>query len=133
MGSLISDYQANRLYLAERVLDEEKSITAIIDFFEYVVNDSWFKKKFPDCRPEINFVTCGGSYAEINRIVISLEHLMRSTVLHELAHIAGLKRVRWPYHGVSFCRRYLRLVRRYMGDDSYNKLKKSFRSCKVNF
>jgi putative metallohydrolase (TIGR04338 family) len=141
-ASTVSD-QTERVYKAEDGMmwlpeyAEQMSLDAIKEFIADIFHTRWFHSHFHpgDCRV---FVHDGrGARRAIGKCDFHTEdiHLtfprclrQKLIVLHELTHaVAGGGHDGW------FCSAYLKLVRRFMGDDAWEELRWQFQYLGVRF
>jgi len=122
------DFQRARLYRAER---------------EALGEDPWMKRlSFEECRqlvqsaaryvrgpvPKVVYYARRYATASAHEIILPRWAWIPWIVLHEYAHL--LTR---DGHGPEFAGTYLRLVRRFMGKEAADALRKAYRLCRVKY
>jgi len=138
------DYQRQKVYDSECLAIQRfkecgvdnsrfETVLEMQGFVDVVVGSRWFIKHWGKNRIKVmdgrgRRRACGG-YGYIKMPVWSRCMLY---ILHEVAHAI---KDRWPIkespHGRDFCKRYLKLVKHYMGKAAHDVLKKAMREKKV--
>lgn len=115
-----------------------KTLDEVTEYLNRIFKSRWFKKHYP---AKTWFTLGDGRRARIARgghrgysgVYLKLPRWARSeyVVLHELSH--GVTPTDKAAHGREFARNLLLLVKRWMGEEDYKKLKQSFRLHRVKF
>jgi putative metallohydrolase (TIGR04338 family) len=132
------DSQRGKVYKAEDSLPEmaESSFTSDAQVEKYarrVVGSRFVQKHWPKYRGSalvVRFRRAQSStaYPGRNLLAFSRNHRSRLVVLHEVAHLLAPLGEK---HGPGFVSIYLRLVRRFIGIETYKRLKDAFLKHKV--
>ncbi len=120
------------LYTAEEMLREKwgkrfRTVSEVEKYLEGIIGVPDFREKFCHCKGFCVFDGRGSQLAR-GRFVNGEFHLtlprwarVELIILHELAHCLS-----WDGHGPVFCSYYLKLVRRFMGEEMYVELRDWF-------
>lgn len=124
------DFQRQKVYDAEYAAfkgSPKLSENKIKLFYSSVISSDYINDYYSRTpRPNIDFWDRKYSSITPKLMMISREDMTEETVLHELAHILGCRKIMPPLHGKSFCSRLLELVDVFLGKEDYEKLKKEF-------
>lgn len=148
------DTQKQRLYQAERHVQigspDIMTVNGVRKYVNQIVNTRWWKSHHPDIGHVIvkegngnQKRATGGLSGGVNPETKRWEHnigvitLPQSewarteiVILHELAHVITSER---PAHGKAYAKNFLTLVKRFLGDEDYKKLRDQFKAYKVKY
>lgn len=143
------DSQRSRVYKAQGHVghgNRLETTAEIQSWVDKITSSRWWRSRYPwikrvkilpgrGCRKAL---AINGVYLEERKqgfdAVIKLPKWARTplTILHELTHIA-IEPARDGAHGREFCRNYLTMVERWMGQETCQELRKAFRSNRVKW
>lgn len=138
------DFQKLKLYKAEKETDlEEKAFDTLQELRDYVktiTTSRWWKTNseietvIVNSYKNTTFYRAWGNYDDVSDeligyIILPYDGWTESAVMHMLAHImnlVGTMQHGYSNHGIEFVKNYLALVKKFMGNNAWNKLRKSF-------
>jgi putative metallohydrolase (TIGR04338 family) len=145
------DSQKTRLYTAEQkvfgnpeknyALEERLTLAACQAYVDRLYQDPWFRETFRTRRtlasgkPPAVLDGRGASIARGNWARLKLPRWARNetTILHEVAHAVKPAGIWEAAHGREYAARYLLLVQHYLGRETAQRLRQSFRLHRVKY
>ena len=132
----VRDYQRKRVYDAEELCSFWNTLQ-ILPLKEVKELVNLISAKF--VIPIPNLITEGHNliptaYATPTEIVLPFPICLSTPfICHEMAHVVNYRLGPVDHHGPSFSSTYLRIVKNFMGKDSFIELRKAFDSTKVRY